>query len=191
MKSSTLELFWVEKIKLTQNTINLTRNLNDEQLDFPNDVARLSIRKALQKMQINDQKFATYLPFAIRFGNLFPLPKVSQVEIEQELTMIRDLFQAPALPPKLSEIIVRSADEIEFSECNPSLENIFKPWKQAIGHQEMHVEKISEEDSYKYRYFSWKGIYIIPAAINMVAMENHFLLKDGILKFLKDPNFPK
>lgn len=191
MNSSTLELFWVEKIKLTQNAINLTRSLNDTQLDFPNDVARLSIRKALEKMQMNDQKFATYLPFAIRFGTFVPLPKVSQLEIEQELTMIRDLFQAPALPPKLSEIIVRTADELDYSPCNPSLENIFKSWKQAITHQEKNVDKISEEDSYKYRYFSWKGIYIIPAAINMIAMENHSLLKDGILKNLNSPDFPK
>jgi hypothetical protein len=112
--------------------------------------------------------------------------------LEQEFKKIIKPF-AVASSTIISELqkIEKSADEIEFSDCNPSLENIFKPWKQAIGHQEMHVEKISEEDSYKYRYFSWKGIYIIPAAINMVAMENHFLLKDGILKFLKDPNFPK
>jgi hypothetical protein len=102
MKSTTLELFWVEKIKLTQNTINTTKQLLDQQLDYSNESSTISIRKVLETMVGHDKKFANYLPFAIKLGQFLHFPKANQIEIEKELSMVRDNFNPPALPPHLS-----------------------------------------------------------------------------------------
>ncbi|WCL50206.1 hypothetical protein [Leptospira sp. GIMC2001] len=191
MKSTTLELFWVEKIKLTQNTINLTKGLTDSQLDFPDDLALPSIRKSLHAMVSNDRRFANYLPFSLKMSGLFRFSPASQDEIERELTKIRDLFNPPALPPKLSEIIIRDPGNIDLSDTNSSLLPLFKSWVGVLNSIEKAIENLSEEDAICLRYFSLSGIYVIPAAINMTAMQNHFLLKDGILRFLNDKKFPK
>jgi hypothetical protein len=191
MKSTTLELFWVEKIKLTQNTINITKQLQDKQLDYANESSNTSIRKVLETMVGHDKKFTTYLPFAIKFGQFLRLPKANQIEIEKELAMVRDNFNPPALPPHLSDIIARSASELDYSSCNPSLSNLFQSWQDCSKNQESRLEFISEEESYSIRYFTLTGIYILPSAINMIAMWNHKLLKDGICKQMNDSNFPK
>ncbi len=191
MKSTTLELFWVEKIKLTQNTINTTKQLLDQQLDYSNESSTISIRKVLETMVGHDKKFANYLPFAIKLGQFLHFPKANQIEIEKELSMVRDNFNPPALPPHLSDIITRSAKELDYSSCNPSLSYLFKSWQESSLNQENRLEVITEEESYSIRYFTLTGIYILPSAINMIAMWNHRLLKDGILKQLNDPNFPR
>jgi hypothetical protein len=190
MKSTSLELFWVEKIKLTQNTINLTKSLSDRQLDYPSDLARSSIRKTLHKMAQHDRKFSFYLPLSIRMSLILPLSPIRQEDLEQELTKIRDLFDPPALPPFLSEIISRESRDLDISETNASLEGIWAEWIHSLSHIESMIYNLTEEESLRIRYFTLTGIYALPSMINLTAMQNHHDLKEGILKLLKDSEFP-
>jgi hypothetical protein len=123
MKSTTLELFWVEKIKLTQNTINTHQTVarSSNWIMPMNHQPYQHSQRYLETMVGHDKKFANYLPFAIKLGQFLRFPKANQIEIEKELAMVRDNFNPPALPPHLSDIIARSASELDYSSCNPSL----------------------------------------------------------------------
>jgi hypothetical protein len=190
MKSTSLEIFWVEKIKLTQNTINITQSLSDQQLDYVGTARKTCIRKSLGKMFETDRKFAFYLPFSIRMSQLLPLSPIQQDDIEAELIRIRDLFDPPALPPFLSEIISRNSGDLDYSQSNPSLLELWKGWASSLSQIEGMINSLTENEALKIRYFTLTGIYALPSMINLTAMQNHHCLKEGVLSLIKDPNFP-
>lgn len=190
MKSTSLEIFWVEKIKLVQNTINITQSLTDQQLDYSDSSRKSSIRKSLAKMVDTDRRFAFYLPFSIRMSQFLPLSPIQQDDMEAELIKIRDLFDPPALPPFLSEIIARNSGDIDYSQSNSSLLVLWKEWVSSLAMIEQMTSRLEENEALRIRYFTLTGIYALPSMINLTAMQNHYILKEGVLSFIKDPNFP-
>lgn len=191
MKSTTLELFWVEKIKLTQYTWNHISHLTDQGLDYPGDLARGNIRKTLRSEFIVDRKFLFYLPISIRMSQILPFSPMGQSELERELTQVRDICNPPALPTNLSDLIVRSSDDLDFRETDPGLHVFFQDWKETLNRLEAIFTSITEEDALRLRYFSLKGIFSLPSAVNLTAMTNHHLFASGIQKILEDPDFPE
>jgi hypothetical protein len=187
MKANTLDLFWVEKIKLIQYSINLLKSLSDEDLDKTSnssDKNHASIRSSIDRLIWIDRKLSTNLPFSIKMSRFLPFSMVDSASIEKELLDIRDMIDAPALPPELSKIIARKAEDLEWLDGNPSLEVKWKEWISYLSKVENELLNLEESTILKLRYFSWKGIFSIPSVINLSAAQSHCILRESILKNL-------
>lgn len=187
MKSNTLDLFWVEKMKLIQYSINLTKSLDDSRLDnrsHSGDKQSASIRATLFSMVQLDRKLAGALSFSVKMSRFLPLPQVEPATLEKELTSIRDMVDSPALPPELSEIINRKVNDLHWENSNPSLLALWEDWSRNLLRIENELKNLDESTVLKLRYFSWRGVFSIPSSINLSSAMSHKLLKEGILKNL-------
>ncbi|WP_010571292.1 hypothetical protein [Leptospira broomii] len=190
MDTELLSLFWIEKIKLSQYTIQTVKNLTDVQLDHPDTLGE-TVRRYLNSMVASDFLFRLSLPVSIGISSILPIPRQQESEIEKDLVRVRDLFGSPPLPPGLKDIIVTSAEGLYFDECNPSLKSVFERWKRILLRLEKTIHNVSQKDSLKYRYFSVLGIVSLPVAINYFGTQNLYYLRNGILKIKENPSFPK
>ncbi|MCC5813660.1 MAG: hypothetical protein JJT78_02815 [Leptospira sp.] len=187
MKANTLDLFWVEKIKLIQYSINLLKSLSDKDLDKSSNSSSRpneTIRDSIDRLIWIDRKLSTNLPFSIKMSRFFPFSLVDSASIEKELLDIRDMIDAPALPPELSGIIARKVEDLEWQGGNSSLDVKWKEWISYLTRIEKELFYLEESAVLKLRYFSWKGIFSIPSAINLSAAQSHCILRECILKNL-------
>ncbi|TGK06952.1 hypothetical protein EHO59_02195 [Leptospira semungkisensis] len=190
METELLGLFWTEKIKLSQYTIQTVKDLSDTQLDHT-DALGETIRRYLNSIIATDFLFRISLPVSVGISSILPIPRQTEAELEKDLVKVRDLFGSPALPTNLKDIIVSSAENLYFEGCNPSLLPVFQRWKKILLRLEKSINGLAKKDSLKYRYLSVLGIVSLPVAINYFSTQNLHDLRNGILKIKENPSFPK
>lgn len=191
MKSASLDLFWVEKIKLTQHTINISRYLSDRELDFPDPENPKTVRKALQKIVADEKVFAFYLPVSIKVSSLLPLDAVDPAGLEWEFLRIRDIANPPALPPYLSNLIARESSDLDWTDTNISLVSLWQDWQKSLSIVESTLQDLSEEEALKLRYFTWRGMYALPSAVNLTAMQSYATMHTAMSILSTIPNQDK
>ncbi len=190
METELLDLFWTEKIKLSQYTIQTVKDLSDTQLDHTDTLGE-TVRRYLNSIVASDFLFRLSLPVSVGISSILPIPRQTESEVEKDLVKVRDLFGSPALPSHLKDIVVSSAEGLYFEGCNPSILPVLERWKKILLRLEKSVQGLAQKDSLKYRYFSVLGIVSLPAAINYFSTQNLFYLRNGILKIKENPSFPK
>ncbi|TGL60857.1 hypothetical protein [Leptospira sarikeiensis] len=190
METELLGLFWTEKIKLSQYTIQIVKDLSEEQLDHT-DALGETIRRYLNSIVASDFLFRLSLPVSVGISSILPIPRQTESEVEKDLVKVRDLFGSPGLPSNLKEVIVSSASDLYFEGCNPSILPTLERWKKILLRLEKSIVGLADKDPLKYRYFSVLGIVSLPVAINYFSTQNLYYLRNGILKIKENPSFPK
>lgn len=184
MKSPTLDLFWVEKIKITQTILNSLNGLSQDDLLLSGERTSRSVVKSIEHMIQNDRRISVYLPLSMKLSLFLPFSRLESTELENELTAIRDLFDPPALPVHLSDIIARRASELDIDTNNPTLGELWKAWRNILQDLEILLEEKTEEQILRYRYLSWRGAFSIPAIINHTATHNYMHYSSDILNLV-------
>lgn len=180
MKSYRVEIFWTEKVKIVQYIVQkidsrLNQGIDNEKL--------ITIEKNLKTIINQDKKIALFMGISLKFSSLFPFPTITDIEIEQELNSIRDMYPVPRLPTELDSIYIHSAKDIEWE--SKELEKFYQDWKNTLVHWEKNLISINEKLEGKLRYFSVKGIRSILFGINASSFKNLYLFEKEIQPKLK------
>lgn len=163
MLAKILSVFWTEKLRFTQYTIEELAKLSEFEFQAPKTPSYGTI---LQKMVDCDRDFRFFLPISMKLSGFLFLPRLAEWDINKDIEIIRDRFTPPAFPPHFFEIRIQSASELRSENLPKYLSGLVFQWKGELMNIESRLERISEEEAYRKRYFSLTGIHTISGAIN-------------------------
>ncbi|TGN14322.1 hypothetical protein [Leptospira ilyithenensis] len=185
MLTHILEIFWIEKLRFTQYTINKIAKIPDSEYEFSSADRPKSIAWAVEQMVAFDRNFAFYLPLSLRFGALFSFPPYKELDVEKDVEDIRDKFTPPAFPLRFLDISIDSAKLLNITNVNVSKEKLIKDWRLTLIRIEDRLAGLSEKEAFKKRYASLSGIHTLPGAINNSTEFCHFLWNKHAAPFLE------
>ncbi len=166
MKSHRLELFWAEKVKIAQFIIQ-----SQEETKVP---AARTHPQTLRQIVNNDQRFQVFLKFSLAVSSWFPFPPATDFDIEKDLTEIRDIYGAPAIPSEISEIYIRRAEFLQWDPSSP-LSDFYSQWKSILSSIETSLSELTEEREACSRYISLRGLRTLVGGVNLSTMRNYIL----------------